>query len=230
MVESASVITHAPVPWSDMGITDQEFLQIYLTAKQQPASPPGVQPQPRHVSTFWAGLQNSRGTAGRDLDSGRVVSAEHSASWLAAIGYLCWFDQVGTAIVLDGKLNPGSSFLGALDRFSDLDEREREALYALRSSLAHDFSLINSKVASPRNPLRWHCFQLDPFDHPIFFPPTPWDGVTYPPPETVVGLMWISDLAERVKAGVLQCWRDGRLSPGDAPGVALARFSFGYVA
>ena len=214
-----------------MSITDAQFLDIYLRAQQEPPSPPGTPPGLRHVSTFWAGLSDARGTAGRDLYTGVVQTPKQSASWLAAVGYLCWFDQVGGALVLDSKPNVGSAFLGGLERFSDLSEAEREALYGLRNSLAHDYSLINPKTAqNARFPLRWHCFALDPHAHPIQFPAKPWDGLTYPPTQTSVGLRWVGDLAELVKDRVLAFAGQGRVSPTYPADQALPRFTMQYAA
>jgi hypothetical protein len=86
------------------------------------------------------------------------------------------FDQVGSACQLaGGPPEQGPSFVKALKSFAaGVGELEREALYALRCSLVHDFSLVN--IGSSR---RTHHFMLDDGEQlgPVVrLPPEPWDG------------------------------------------------------
>jgi hypothetical protein len=104
-------------------------------------------------------------------------------------------------------------------------------LYALRNSLAHDYSLVNARnERNSRHPLRWHCFVLDPEDHPIRFPSEAWDGVTYPSPSTSVGLRWVGNLAEEVKDRILERWHQDRLSLSCPVAEARARYGMAYIA
>jgi hypothetical protein len=89
---------------------------------------------------------------------------------------LMMFDQVGKTFRPAGvpaAANP--PVVEALRRFApQVGASEREALYALRCSLLHDFGLVN--VGSPR---RTHHFLLDDAEQVeavVRLPPQPWDG------------------------------------------------------
>ena len=89
---------------------ESDFLTFYFTA--QPETAHGLTPpRQRRVSTFWAAIYDAREAAGRARDTGDLIAPESSRYWLAAIGYLCWFDQVGSALVVDGVPNKGPAFL-----------------------------------------------------------------------------------------------------------------------
>jgi hypothetical protein len=99
-----------------------------------------------------------------------VFADAHTASRagsvrLGAIGYLCFFDQLGSAVRRTDQ-NPESSntLEMALELFTDLSESDRAVLYALRCSLAHDFSRCNmaEQARLSRRPLLRHQFELWP--------------------------------------------------------------------
>ncbi|WP_336160088.1 hypothetical protein [Amycolatopsis sp. VC5-11] len=77
---------------------------------------------------------------------------------------MTFFDQVGSAYRPRNVAElAGQSFIRALRYFApELDEGEREALYALRCSFVHDYSLVNvPTMGSARvRELRTHHFML----------------------------------------------------------------------
>jgi len=124
------------------------------------------QPAPTHLLTLWlhlpvvlqgptgrikvrssleASLADCRQTTNRGSD-GKVASGKPSGSWLGAMGYLALLDQVGNAVL---HMNPARVASGnsgverALAYFTTLSDDDAICIYALRNSLAHDFSLVN---------------------------------------------------------------------------------------
>ena len=99
----------------------------------------------KHRSSLEAALQHCRIVTHRD-DNGEVRDGCASGDWLGAVGYLMLLDQIGSSV--RSKKPHGipygqSGFLMALADFTDLSENDSLGLYALRNSLAHNFSLVN---------------------------------------------------------------------------------------
>lgn len=190
--------------------SDSMALVQYLSGPDEP------RPEATWVckSSYWALLQDARGAAGRDLRTGEVRVPEHSASWLAAMGYLCWFDQLGSAIRRrDRPLKTGRyGFFDCLIQFSDLSGDERDALWGLRSSFAHDYSLIREDTKSGKH----YLFELDVHDAPLIqLPGEPWGGGedTGGRHQTVVGMRALGDFAEGVQRTINGVWQAGDLLP-----------------
>jgi hypothetical protein len=169
----------------------------------------------QYKSSFVALLQDIRGAAERDGDTGQVLAGRRSQSWLAATSYLMLLDQVGTGFKLQGKPVAGTnSFLHALDHFTTLTNvAEREALYALRNAFAHDYALFN---VNRNNPLRTHAFELDAnaVDPLVVLPQNRWDGDfdnLTPDMATRVNLQAVGDLVEGVVAALRQHHAAGEL-------------------
>jgi hypothetical protein len=136
-------------------------------------------------------LRDARKTTGRNEDTGQIVDADAQGNWLGAIGYLCLFDQLGTTVRLaapDAALTarigslpvqPGQAeavFRTALYQFSDVSDRDSATLWALRNSLAHNYSLINLPPNSNRADLR-HRFVLGRGGNALAtYPNQAWDG------------------------------------------------------
>ena len=147
-------------------------------------------------------------------------AASARGMWLAAIGDLVFLDQIGTALTRSDYDDiehewPISSPERALERFSDLAERERAALYALRNALAHDFSLVNkskSRDTERRDQLQ-HAFVLHhETQRPLIeFPSEPWDGNPLDINETHVHLGLLAELTAGVEAHIHACYDQGTL-------------------
>jgi hypothetical protein len=101
------------------------------------------------------------------LEAACTDASLSDGAWLATIGFLVLFDQIGTALERTDRPTQGGSSVElalehtdrptqggscvelALERFSGVQEAECAGLYALRCALAHDFSLVNLPAATP---------------------------------------------------------------------------------
>jgi hypothetical protein len=96
-------------------------------------------------SSLEASLTGCREATNRDAN-GKVPFGAHAGSWLGAVGYLALLDQIGGAVV---SLRPHRSpsgrtdFERAIAQLTNVTDDEAICLYALRNSLAHNFSLVN---------------------------------------------------------------------------------------
>jgi hypothetical protein len=194
--------------------------------------PPWTNPQGVTTkSSFWAALLDARAVTGRDADTGAVADPATCASWIGAIGYLCFIDEVGTAVYLASVGSPATTtgVLRALESFSTLSVDERDVVYALRNGLAHDYSLINVDQRNGRQE-RSHRFQLHAAPGPLaVLPQNRWDGSFQnlgPNEDTIVSLREVGDLAESIARSVIGAHVAGDLRIG-LPGGAnemLARY------
>lgn len=202
---------------------EQNAIRQYLTWTP---TRPGV----NVVSSFWAVLRDSRGVTGRNPDNGKLERPEHAATWLGAVGYLLFFDQVGGAVrpASEPPAPPGEpDVVTCLRHFTPLKASEREALYALRCALAHDYSLVNQGA-----PGRRHVFTLVPDtigDAIVIVPDPPWDGdlaSVRNAPRTVVNLPALAELGEMVAAKVCMLGSAGGLAVEADRDQLLTRYTF----
>jgi len=98
-------------------------------------------------SPYFGALIDARKATGRDIHSGEKIIAEGHGSWLGALGYMALVDHVGGIVrkkrIIDSSKN---DFLEALGSFTNLNEKERKILYALRCSFAHNYHLYNNRI------------------------------------------------------------------------------------
>jgi hypothetical protein len=114
--------------------------------------------------------------------------------------YLILLEHVGSYLS-DSKLSTkpdgsGEAFKRALDMFGPpMSVDERDALWVLRNSFAHDFSLAK-KRGHQQFLLGWTRASQPP----VTLPAVPWDGADYSSPAnpTEVNLRAVEDLAEDV--------------------------------
>jgi hypothetical protein len=175
-----------------------------ITAHLYPTRPRfGVQ----YKSSLIALLTDARSAAGRDPDTGLVVSPDHTRSWLGATGYLILLDQVGTCFRQVGvSVVADNPIARAVKQFSHItDDARVDVIYALRHALAHDYALFN---ANSKHPGRQHAFNFTADDHTplVVLPRRPWNG-SYdadspiaPEETTVVNLQALGDLCEEIVA------------------------------
>lgn len=208
-------------------LTETEVLDRYLAPPLR--SPDGVELK----SSFWAALLDARAVTGRDGSIGQVVRPVDSRAWIGAIGYLCFMDQVGTAVFRPSVGAPDTSagILRALESFTGLSSDERDAIYALRNALAHDYSLINTDPRKEHDE-RSHRFQLHPQPGELAaLPARRWNGSfaagdLAASDDTIVSLREVGDLAEQVAAEVFAAHAASDLRIGLAGGAdeMLARY------
>jgi hypothetical protein len=174
---------------------------------------------PRHgvqyKSSLIALLTDARGATGRDLDTGSVVTHDHTRSWLGATGYLILLDQVGTCFQRVGAKVPADNPIArALKQFSHVtDDARMDAIYALRHALAHDYALYNT---NSKHPNRQHAFNFTADAHTplVVLPHRPWSGsynAIRREEVTVVNLRALGDLGEAVVANLRQLHEQQRL-------------------
>lgn len=196
----------APVP-----LDEATAISLHLSLR-----PPvnGIQ----YKSSLVALLGDARGAAERNADTGLVEPGKASTSWLGAAGYMILLDQIGTCFKLDGPNVPGDNAITrALRYFSKVqDEPTLDALYALRNTLAHDYSLFKEHS---KKSTRQHAFNftVDMAWPLVTLPKRPWSGV-YDPSKlvpadeiTMVNLRKVGDLVEVVVAELHTQHRAGRL-------------------
>jgi hypothetical protein len=180
----------------------------------------------QYRSCFNALLGDARHAAGRDTTGTLVRRSE--TLWLGATAYLVLLDQIGKTFTLAGF--PVDQSRPAINRalacFTDLDSASIEALYALRCSLAHDYSL-----ASPsKRPERMHLFRLtdDGYTPLVTFPKEPWpnDYSVVRGHDTLVNLRKIGDLVEGVVDRLRREHADDRLRLH--PELSLVEFETRY--
>lgn len=157
-------------------------------------------------------------------------AANARGSWIGAIGDLVFLDQVGTALTrTDANAHDPSSIERALERFSDLDAKERAAIYALRNALAHDFSLVNNPSRNkPRDADLRHAFnlELDGASPLIVLPDPPWDGNPSTVNVTHVNLARLAELTAEVRQRIFACYAKGVLALALSPEETRRRYIF----
>jgi len=130
-------------------------------------------------SSLVALLRDCRELTGRNTETGKRNHShdkDKSDNWLGAIGYLTVLDQIGKCYRLTKKEQiTNNSIIKALKYFSDLDEDEIFAIYALRCSFAHDYSLFN--INTNKKGFTHHFTVTGHGYHRIInLPSKPWDG------------------------------------------------------
>ena len=178
----------------------------------------------RRYSCYMAALIDARRAAGRSADSGVRCTTEHSASWLAVLGYLAWFDLVGATLrTWQQPAEAPTCIERAIEQFApEVSADDSLTIYALRCALSHDYSLINNpryrdgklRHDSRHDKMR-HLFIVDR-GHPLVKGPRQrWDG-TFPAPsgfayQTKVGFGALGDLVEDIHSAILESHRAGTL-------------------
>jgi len=157
-----------------------------------------------HFSTLCGALKDSRKMTGRNIETGEKDSSNtfgHLGSWLGTMGYITILDQIGKCY-RPKKMKPldknKSAIIKALKYFTDLNDLQINAIYALRNAFFHDFSLFNKD-----NPKYLHHFAVDNNStNPIvILPKKAWDGKLdniNDNNETYVNLQALGDLVENI--------------------------------
>lgn len=160
-----------------------------------------------YFSGFCGALKDARKMTGRNLETGEKDDTNkfgHLGSWLGTIGYFSLLDQIGNCFrKVNGPTIEAnkSGIIKALKNFTDLQDDHIDALYALRNSFAHDFSLQN---IGRRTGLTHHFKVDNSSSNPVvILPECNWDGVIQNKNsnnETYVNLQAFGDLVESICA------------------------------
>lgn len=121
-------------------------------------------------STLVAGLRDCRVNTKRDVTTGVYnPDIEHGdeGNWLGAIGYFTILDQMGSCYKPLGEPEPkanANTIKYVIEKFAfDLinnDDRELNALIALRNAFTHDFNLLNIPLNPNMVNLQQHKFTV----------------------------------------------------------------------
>ena len=139
---------------------------------------PHVKDGHEYKSPYMAALIDARNSTGRDLVTGEIVNADLTGNWPGAISYLILIDHIGYFFCRkDINVQGKNSFVSALQGFTDLNEKEIFALYALRCAFAHKYSLIHIGKGSKADLLHHHFTVRGGKYAPLMYlPEITWDG------------------------------------------------------
>jgi hypothetical protein len=140
-------------------------------------------------STLVAGLRDCRINTKRDIVTGihnPNIKKGDEGNWLSAIGYFTILDQMGSCYkpIAEPEPHPNTNSIKfAIEKFGfDLlnnDQKELNALIALRNAFTHDFNLLNIPINPKRRNLQQHKFTVtaEPRSNWIVkLPSRIWDG------------------------------------------------------
>lgn len=191
-------------------------LWLHLPVVVEPKGGPPIKIR----STLEANLGNCRAFTHRD-GIGNVAEGRGAGDWLGAIGYLTLLDQVGGSVKVRKPLRQPygkSGVLQALADFSNLPEEDSLCLYALRNSLAHNFSLVNvppedARIGKKKRRKMTHLFTLTEGTTQLIH----WSSRKWNPRQangteaTTVDLRLLGDLVEEVIANMNRTYALGQL-------------------
>lgn len=118
-------------------------------------------------SSLEALLTDARGAGGRSLETGKVLDADHSRSFLSAMGYLALVDQMAALVEVPTARN-WPERITAFERLLLWDgavtNDEAAAVYALRCAVVHSYGLLNDprgrSMSDDRQRALLHMFRL----------------------------------------------------------------------
>ncbi len=159
-------------------------------------------------------LKESREVTGRDPENGTMLNPGKQGSWLGAVGYMALLDQIGSCFKpKDITAIPGNTIKQSLGYFTDLNDHEIDALYALRCAFTHDFSIynINKKHSSLT-----HSFSVGVFSNQsvVTLPAVQWDGdynKTHARYKTAINLSAFGNLVESVCTTLVDLFTNDQL-------------------
>lgn len=144
---------------------DKETLLLFFNA-DQPFEFMGS----LRYSTLVAALRDCRVYTKREVNTGNFNPAiEHgdAGNWLGAIGYFTILDQLGSCYKPIGEPEPSgniNSIRFIIEKIAydiiENDERQLNALIALRNAFTHDFNLLNIPRDNRLIPLQQHKFTV----------------------------------------------------------------------
>lgn len=186
-------------------MTDKEAIKFHLTNSYIKSS--GL----IFFSVFCGALKDARKMTGRNIKTGAKDNTNtfgHLGSWLGTIGYLSLLDQIGGCFRrINGPIVEAnkSGIIKALKNFSSLNDNEIDAIYSLRNSFAHDYSLQN---VGHRQGLIHHFTVDNSSTNPaIILPQQNWEGTIInktPQNMTYINLQALGDIVENLIQNIIQ--------------------------
>lgn len=168
-----------------------------------------------YKSAYMSALIDARRITGRDEDTGKIINPQNTGCWAGALIYLVLIEHIGNMFILENIKCDRNPFITALKSFSDLNQNDRYALYALRCSFAHDYFLFNIPSSKDKNRnLLIHHFALmaNSFSPLIRLPDNNWDGQFNNTNKiTIVNLEKLGDLVENIHLKLINICKDDEL-------------------
>jgi hypothetical protein len=176
-------------------------------------------------SSFSIALEDARKITGRDVATGElkhhILTNKNNGhlepySFIGITNYLLLLEIIGKVFEPNVSSSGKKGICGALQHFSDIDEKDQYVIEALRNALVHSYSLVNIPSNQDHNENSQHLFTLSAFeDAPLIrYPDISWDGNFNNKAEnrsTIVQTNRLFDeielIVENVRAGV----RDGSI-------------------
>ncbi len=157
------------------------------------------------------------------------------AAWLAALGFLSFFDGVGGAVrsTLVSDVAKTTDVEKGLAHFTDVSPADALVLYALRCAFAHRYSLINVGKGSRAERLH-HAFVLvdDPDQEWLVTMPTmSWGGqdmLDLRGRQTKVNLAQLFAVAGRMRSRVVELHEEGHLLLVNSSAETRRRYVFAH--
>lgn len=165
-------------------------------------------------------LRNIRLITDRNQDTGIPDPPDgYLGNWIGAIGYITILDQIGkcyrpkTKEKITTNISPIQK---TLFYFSELENEEIWAIYALRNAFHHDFSLLNLDKPQMRQKYIHHFHvNAHPTNPIVKLPTKKWDGkinTRNSDNATYVNLQALGDLVENIYTQLLQMENANELS------------------
>lgn len=164
-------------------------------------------------SPYMAALIDARKVTSRNIRTGKKLNRDHGC-WLGALGYMALVDHVGGIIKLKNKSNSDNDFISALKQFTNLNEKERKALYALRCSFAHNYHLYNNNTKDENKIHHFTVTSGSKSDSLIIFPQEKWDGdheTKISRNKTIINFELFGDLVEEMHKNIIKKIEDDKV-------------------
>lgn len=167
-------------------------------------------------SSFTLALIDARKLTGRNVFTGKdekhILQSKKNGylspySFIGVVNYLILLEMVGRIFTSPKPPVTGSAIYRALYHFSDVDEKDRYTIDALRNTLVHSYSLVNIPKQAKNNSNSRHIFTLSALsDSPLIkYPDINWDGKFNNKTDsrsTLIQTTKLIDLVERVVGNV----------------------------
>lgn len=187
-------------------------IKIHLTLKSHHQTDGLV-----YESCLTSALRETRLMSGRNSETGLPDSENkfgYLGHWLGAMGYITILDQIGKCYrpFSKSKISGKPPIEIALHYFSELNDKEIAAIYALRNAFFHDFSLYNHNSKDDYQ----HTFTVHkhPSSSVVVLPEHKWNGNLQSRSKlntTFINLKTLGDLVENIYSKLLQLESEGNL-------------------
>lgn len=157
-------------------------------------------------SPYMAALIDARKVTARNIRTGEKLNKEHGC-WLGALGYMALIDHVGGIVRLKNEDKDDNDFLSALKYFTNLNDKQRKALYALRCSFAHNYHLYNVNKKEMGKTHHFAVTSGSKSNDVIIFPEKQWDGdhkTKGDQNKTIINLELFGDLVEEMHNEIIR--------------------------